>query len=124
MALKFRTKLYAIVAVNALILISLVAVSALIAGRVNDRLTEILDRTARGLQDAVAAADADQLAAAEQHHRAFLDDISGAAGGITVGQIAALRLAAEDYWMTAVDVSRRLIAGESGEAMLAPMRAM
>src|SRR5207237_10737287 len=76
------------------------------------------------LQDAVAAHDADALAATHDLEVGLLEEIRTARGTITAGDATALRSAVEDYYAAAGDVSRRLLAGETGEALVDAMAAM
>src|SRR4051812_24899888 len=133
--ISFRVKLMAVVAVAAFSLIALVITSMLLTQQVDDRMQTIqrsympkvalrpvleaaFERIKRGLQDAVAASDADVLAATRAHKTAFVTDLSAAREAVDAAQAGALERAIDDYFTTAYDVSRRLIAGETGESIV------
>ncbi len=139
--LTFRAKLMAIVGVAAFAFVLLIIASGVIARRVERQLATIqdrylpkvvlqpeldaaLDRLRRGFQDAVAAHDADSLAATRQLKGRFLEQLGGAQDVLAPADGEALRLALEDYDATAFDVSRRLIADETGEALVDEMALM
>jgi signal transduction histidine kinase/DNA-binding response OmpR family regulator len=139
--LSFRAKLIAIVGTAAAALGILIAASTVISSRAEQELIKIqerhlprlqlgpqlqadFDRLKRGLQDAVAARDSEAIAGTGQTESAFLDDLEASVGAVTPGQIAALRAAMDDYYSAAVDVSRRLVAGETGERLVEAMSAM
>ncbi len=139
--LSFRAKLIAIVGTAAAALGILIAASTVISGRAEEALVNIqelhlprlqlgphlqgdFDRLKRGLQDAVAARDLDAIGATRHTELGFLEDLDRAVGVVTPGQAAALRVAMDDYYSAAVDVSRRLVAGETGERLVDAMSAM
>jgi signal transduction histidine kinase len=139
--LTVRSKPVAIVVVDAFALIVLVLASWLIEQRVDRQLQSIhdsylpriglrprLERTfeqvGRGLQDAATAGDADLLADADRSERTLLAQIAAAGDAIPPDDATALRAAVEAYYAAALDVSRRMIAGDSGEALLAAIEAM
>jgi CheY-like chemotaxis protein/signal transduction histidine kinase len=139
--LSFRTKLIAIVGTAAAALLVLIVASAAISQRTEQELAKIqerhlprlqlgpqlqadFERLKRGLQDAVAARDSDAIAATRAIETKFLVDLDGGGSAVTPGQIAALRGAMDDYYGAAVDVSRRLVAGETGERLVDAMTAM
>ena len=139
--LSFRAKLIAIVGTAAAALGILIAASMVISSRAEQELIKIqerylprlqlgpqlqadFDRLKRGLQDAVAARDPEAIAATRQTEVAFLEDLDAAVGAVTPGQAAAMRAAMDDYYSAAVDVSRRLVAGETGERLVDAMTAM
>jgi signal transduction histidine kinase/CheY-like chemotaxis protein len=139
--LSFRAKLIAIVGTAAAALGILIAASTVISSRAEQELVKIqehhlprlqlgpqlqsdFDRLKRGLQDAVAARDPEAIAATRQTEVGFLVDLDAAAAAVTPGQAAALRAAMDDYYSAAVDVSRRLVAGETGERLVDAMSAM
>jgi CheY-like chemotaxis protein/signal transduction histidine kinase len=141
MRLSFRAKLNAIVATAACALIALMVAGAITSSRMEDRLAEIqqrylpklelgpkleggFDRLRRALQDAVAARDLDAMNATAALEEKFLADLDASAPALTVGQIAAVRSVMADYYSAAVDVSRRLIGGETGERLVDAMAAM
>jgi signal transduction histidine kinase/DNA-binding response OmpR family regulator len=139
--LSLRGKLIAIVATAAAALIVLVAASLAISRRTEQELAQIqelhlpklrlgpqldgeFERLKRAFQDGVAAHDLDAINATRAIEDKFLDDLERARGALTPGQIAALHSAIDDYYVTALDVSRRLIAGETGERLVDGMGAM
>ncbi|HZL21191.1 MAG TPA: HAMP domain-containing protein, partial [Polyangia bacterium] len=141
MRLSFRTKLIAIVGTAATALLILIVASAAISNRTEQELAKIqerhlprlqlgpqlqadFERLKRGLQDAVAARDSDAIAATRAIEAKFLGDLDGGGSAVTPGQIASLRAAMDDYYGAAVDVSRRLVAGETGERLVDAMTAM
>ena len=88
------------------------------------RLGGQLERLQRAFQDAVAARDADALVATRADETRLLDELNAAVPALTVGQVVAVRGALDDYYQSALDVSRRLIAGETGERLVDAMSAM
>ncbi|HVY28958.1 MAG TPA: response regulator [Polyangiaceae bacterium] len=82
------------------------------------RLQTDFERLARALQDAVAAQDEAALEATAEQKAALFETIAGAGSAIEPASAAAIRWAVQDYYQTARDVSRRMIAGETGEAIL------
>jgi signal transduction histidine kinase/DNA-binding response OmpR family regulator len=84
--------------------------------RLRPELGAAFERLVRTIQNAAEAADMDLLAMATADRDAILRSIQGAGDAMTAGQIATLHLAMDDYYDAAVAVSRRLIAGDGGEA--------
>jgi PAS domain S-box-containing protein len=141
MRLTFRAKLLAIVGVAAAAFVLLIIASTLIARRVERQLAVIQERylpkvvlqpqldgafeqLKRGFQDAVAAHDPDALAATRPLASRFLAQLDAARDAVEPEDRAALRAALEDYNSAAFEVSRRLIADETGEAVVEAMAAM
>ncbi|HEY8924391.1 MAG TPA: response regulator [Polyangia bacterium] len=141
MGLTFRGKLIAIVAVAATAFLVLISTGAMLSNQVEGALLDVqqrylprmeigprlesrFEKLQRGLQDAVAAHDADALAATHDLETALLEEIAGARGVISAGEATVLRSAVEDYYATAFDVSRRLLAGETGEPLVDTMALM
>ena len=141
MRFTLRFKLFAIVAVAAVALIVLTvsselseqAVGAQVASirdtylpkiRLRPELATAFDRLTRTIQNAVEASDADLLAPATGERDTVLRLITETHDAMTVGQSAALRLAIDDYFDAAIAVSRRLIAGDGGEAVTAQVQEM
>ena len=141
MGLTFRGKLIAIVAVAAAAFLVLIATGAMLSSQVEEALLDVqqhylprmeigprlesrFEKLQRGLQDAVAAHDAEALAATHDLEVALLEEIVAARGVIAAGEVAVLRSAVEDYYTSAFDVSRRLLAGETGEPLVDAMAAM
>jgi CheY-like chemotaxis protein/signal transduction histidine kinase/HAMP domain-containing protein len=88
------------------------------------QLESEFDRLARRLQDAVAAQDiaaVEETLAARGHLFAL---IAGAGDALESHDAAAVRWTIQDYYDRAVAVSRRLIAGETGEAIVLDMARM
>jgi PAS domain S-box-containing protein len=141
MRLTFRAKLFAIVAIAALAFVLLIVVSGVLARRGDAQLAVIQrtyipkvvlqpeldgasERLRRGFQDAVAAHDLESLGATEKLKARFLEDLDAASGAVDAGDLRALRVAVEDYYGAAYGVSRRLIANETGEALVEAMGEM
>ena len=141
MRVALRGKLMAIVGVAALSSVLLIVVSTLISYRVERQLAAIqtaylpkvelgpqldstFERLRRGFQDAVGAHDAGALAATSSARDTFLAQLAAGHGAIDPGDEAALREALADYYAAAYDLSRRLIADETGEPILSAMSAM
>jgi signal transduction histidine kinase len=139
--LTVRSKLVAIVAVDAFALLVLVLASWLIERQVDRQLQNIQDtyvpriglrprlersfeQVNHSLQDAAASGDADLLAEAARSHEELLGQIAAAADAVPAAEIAALRAAIERYFTAALAVSRRMIAGESGEDLLTAIAEM
>ncbi|MFO0746697.1 MAG: response regulator [Myxococcota bacterium] len=141
MRLTLRTKLLAIVAIAGAAFTAVIVVSSLLSERVEHELTRmrqvylplvalgpkvenLFEHLSRAFQDSVAAHDLDALAAT----RGLADELLGevAAGGEAVepAKAEAARAAVQAYWEVAADVSRRLIAGETGEALVGAMSTM
>ena len=141
MQFSFRSKLTAIVGTAALAFIVLLISSATISNRTQQQLNEIekrylprlelgprletqFDHLQRGLQDAVAARDAETLESTRALKNALLDELAAARTIADPVQAAMLRNAIEDYYAAAYDVSRRILTGETGEALVRWMGAM
>ena len=136
-----RFKLFAIVAIAAIALIALTVSSGLsertvelqVGGirdtflpkiRLRPALTTAFEHLGRTIQNAVEAADADLLTATTVERDAVLRLVADTHDALTMGQSAALRLAIEDYFDSAIAASRRLIAGEGGESTATEVQAM
>jgi CheY-like chemotaxis protein/HAMP domain-containing protein len=133
--LTFRAKLLLILITAGLSLVSVIAGSALLGvqqardladveGRMIPRLefgprieTEF-DRLRQGMQDAVAAQDSAALEAADQGRLRLFELIAQAGPALDAAAAAQLRWAIQDYYKDAESVSRRLIAGETGELLV------
>jgi signal transduction histidine kinase/DNA-binding response OmpR family regulator len=83
-----------------------------------------LERIARGFQDAVAAQDLQRLEELHGLRDNLLADVASARELIGAQQVAPLRAALEDYFASAYDVSRRLLAEETGEELVESIAAM
>ncbi|HEX7668553.1 MAG TPA: response regulator, partial [Polyangiaceae bacterium] len=82
------------------------------------RLEAEFERLRQNLQDAVAAQDSAGLDAAAETKEKLFALVAGAGAALTPGQAAALRWGVQDYYQIAENVSRRLIAGETGETLV------
>ncbi|HVZ34561.1 MAG TPA: ATP-binding protein, partial [Polyangiaceae bacterium] len=78
----------------------------------------------RTLQDSVAARDADALEETRTQYAAFLQHLHAAHGALDATEASALESGFEDYYSSAREVSRRMIAGETGEGLVSAMRLM
>ncbi|HVR64618.1 MAG TPA: response regulator [Polyangia bacterium] len=141
MRLSFRNRLIAIVATAGLAFVALLVSSTRISNRTQDQLGEIESRylprlelgprlesqfehLQRGLQDAVAARDGDLLEATRATKDTLLGQLAAARDIADPVQSAMLRGAIEDYYAAAYDVSKRIIGGETGEALVRWMSSM
>ncbi len=141
MRLSFRAKLVAIVGTAAAALIILIVTGTAISSRTEGELAAIqnrhlprlrlgpqlqtdFERLKRGMQDAVAARDVEAVNATRATLDGFYADLQGAGTVVTPGQVAALRSAMDDYYVAAIDVSRRLVSGETGERIVDGMNEM
>jgi PAS domain S-box-containing protein len=139
--LSFRATLMTIVGVTALAFILLIVASGVVATRVEKQLSSIqnrylpkvvlrpelegaFDRLRRGFQDAVAAHDLEMLQATKAEKERFLQHLADARQSVDPEDDRALRQALDEYYSAAFDVSRRLIADETGEALVEAMSAM
>ncbi len=131
----FRAKLFAIFGAALLALISVLLVSAVMGVRQNRELDDVqgrlvprtelgprveaeFERLARGMQDAVAAQDSAALEATLERKVAIFELIGHAGAALEPPAAASLRWAIQDYYQTAHEVSRRMIAGEAGDDLL------
>jgi CheY-like chemotaxis protein/signal transduction histidine kinase len=141
MALTLRGKLRVIVGTATLAFLVIIVAGALTVKRTQHELRRIeavyvpkaelgpeleaqLERMQRGYQDAVQARDEDAFAASREAREAFIALLGRAGEAIDRAQVAALRTAVEDYDRAASDVSGRIVAGETGEPLVAAMGAM
>jgi len=131
----FRAKLFAIFGAALLALISVLVVSAVMGVRQNRELDDVqsrlvprtelgprveseFERLARSMQDAVAAQDPAALEATLERKAALFELIGHAGAALDPPAAASLRWAIQDYYLTAHDVSQRMIAGEAGDELL------
>jgi CheY-like chemotaxis protein/signal transduction histidine kinase len=131
----FRAKLFAIFGAALLALLSVLIVSAVMGVRQNHELDQVqgrlvprtelgprveaeFERLARGMQDAVAAQDLAALDATGDRKTALFELLAGASAAVDPAAAASVRWAVQDYYQTAYGVSRRMIAGESSDALL------
>jgi signal transduction histidine kinase/DNA-binding response OmpR family regulator/HAMP domain-containing protein len=141
MNLSFRAKLLGLVATAGFALAALVAASAIIAQRVEGHLEDIrkhylpkvglrpqlqgqFERIQRAFQDAVAASDGDKLAATADLKKELLQQLTASSDAVEPGLAASLEQAVEDFYAQALAVSRLLIAGQTGESVVAKMGEM
>jgi len=141
MQLSLRAKLFGLVAVAGAALLLMLATSTLSGHLVSRQLEDVQQRQLpklelgprletqfehlrRALQDAVAARDLDALAATRAEESATLEVLAEARAIVDPAQAQALRDAIDGYYAAAVEVSRRLITGETGEALVEAMSAM
>jgi signal transduction histidine kinase/CheY-like chemotaxis protein/HAMP domain-containing protein len=139
--LSFRAKLIAIVGSAALAFLVLIFASTITADRVDQQLTTIQDRYVprvelqpkletqfeklrRGFQDAVAAHDSDALEQTRDVLDVLLAELRAASSVVDPTQSEDLRKALIDYHAAAYDVSRRLLAAETGEQLVGAMASM
>ena len=134
MRFSFRSKLMLVVGATAVAFVLLIA-----SGRVMDReeerrlsdlqgrllpklelgplLDADLQALRRGIQDAVAAQDVDDLEQTRELLAAFSRRLDAASAALDPALVRSLAAAVEDYYRTAFALSRRLIAGETGEGV-------
>jgi PAS domain S-box-containing protein len=141
MRLTFREKLGAVVGTAGVAFLLLIGASAVIAARVERQLVTIrehylpkleleplltaqLERIGRAFQDAVAARDTEMLDTTGNLKDGLLEQLDSARNAVDPADAAALRSAVEDYYAAGSDVSRRLIAGETGEDLVEAMSLM
>jgi len=141
MRVSFRAKLLAIVGAAAVALLMLAVADAVITWQVESRITVLHQRylprvelgpklssdfvkLTRGLQDAVAARDTDALEATKELERAFVQHLEEARPALDAQDVTALRTGLEDYYQAAYDVSRRMVAGETGAAIVESVHGM
>ena len=141
MNLSFRSKLLTLVATAGFALAALVVSSSIIAGRVEKQIDDIrrhylpkvglrpqleaqFERMQRGFQDAVAASDSEKLARMVDLKKEFLQQLAASSGAVDPGLAASLEQAIEEFHTTAMALSRRLIAGETGEGLIIQMTEM
>src|SRR5262245_59383048 len=127
----FRLKLLLSAGATALAFALVIGVNAVISQQHSARLIDVeqrlvpklelgpelgtqFDQLRRSLQDAVAAQDAEALSLTKTRKERFLQTLESARGLVDPNQAAALRTAVEDYYQAAFDVSRRLVARETG----------
>jgi CheY-like chemotaxis protein/signal transduction histidine kinase len=92
--------------------------------RLAPELEAKFDRLRQELRDAVSAQDPAQLDSTALLKDQILVSLSQSAPVLGVVEAGQLRVALSDYYMTAESVSRRLIAGETGEALVRDLEGM
>jgi two-component system chemotaxis sensor kinase CheA len=135
MRLSFRAKLLVIVGATLLAVVLLMLVGAMTSKVVDQELTRIdgvylpmleigpqldsdMEHLRRAFQDAVASQDEDRLGEALQQKALFLERLARTRDMFPIGEVATVRDDVESYCRTADELSRRLIAGETGEAIV------
>src|SRR5450432_2337447 len=135
MRFTLRAKLLAIAGTIAFAFVLLIVANAAVSNRVTTELTHIregylpkveagpkLERSrealTRGFQDAVSARDADTLEATRQLKDQLLAELARSREALDPAAAEAARSAIEEYYLTAYELSKRLIAGETGEAVV------
>jgi PAS domain S-box-containing protein len=141
MRLTLRIKILSIGGISALAFVLLIVAGAATGRKVETELGAIqrrylplvelepqlngqFERVQRGFQDAVAAHDLDALRATRDLETTFIDLLAGASDAVDARSAASLKDAIGDYYASGSDVSRRLIGGETGEAMTDAIAAM
>ncbi|MFZ5891573.1 MAG: response regulator [Myxococcota bacterium] len=141
MSISFRAKLIAMLATALLAFCTVLVGSALIGERqaadladverrlipkleLGPRLEAQFERLTRSYQNAVSAQDSAGLETAWQLRNDLFESIRQSGAVLEPSAAAALQWAIQDYSTLANDVSRRLIAGETGEQLVDDMTQM
>ncbi|MGE0616668.1 MAG: ATP-binding protein [Bacteriovoracia bacterium] len=141
MKITIRAKLGIVVGTAALAFLVLIGTGLYLASRMDRELTQIQDRyipilelgprlqggyerVRRGLQDSVAAQDAEALESNRAIVETLVEEIRNAGSVVGPERAAELAAAMEGYYSDANAVSRRLIAGETGETLVDAMNTM
>lgn len=141
MKVSLRTKLLAIVASTALAFIVVLVTNRLVARDVEQQLQNVQDRQIpklelgpslqtdfaalkRSYQDAVAAHDRELLERSRELHDRILRTLERGRGVFDPKLTRELEVALDAYHEAALDVARRMLAGEAGEDMVDAMRGM
>ena len=141
LSLSLRAKLIAVVGIAAFAFLVLITASTLIGRQTEHELTTIqktllpkvelaprldaqFERLRRSLQDAVAAFDPEALARTSEVKDSLVEQLAAARQALDPTEVDKLRRAIDDYYGTALDVSRRLLAGETGESLVGAMGEM
>lgn len=82
------------------------------------RMEADFERLSRTMQDAVAAQDEAALESAESERLKLFEAIRAAESSLGPSAAAGLRWAINDYFVVAMDISRRMIAGETGVSLV------
>jgi signal transduction histidine kinase/HAMP domain-containing protein len=137
----FRVKLLLIVGSSLLALVAVILGSTLSGLRQSRDLVNVEERMVprlllgpqlesefeklgRRMQDAVAAQDGTALEETNSGRKRLFELITAAGSALEPHDAAAVRWKIQDYYDTALSVSRRLIAGETGETIVAEMTRM
>jgi len=132
---RFRNKLFLIAGASVFAVLLLIAVGIVTGARVDQQIGSIearyvpmlelgpqvesaFDRVRRQMQDAVAAQDKESLAATQIAKARLMALLDEARPIMTGSDATAVRIAVEEYYATALAVSSRLIAGETGEPIV------
>ena len=130
-----------LVAAAAFALVALIATGALVAARVDHQLSLIqrryvpklelgpkleanFEQLGRSLQDAVAAQDAAALSDSAVLKGTLSSQLTEAENTLDAVDVALARNAIDEYYVLALAVSRRLLAGETGEELVGSMTTM
>jgi signal transduction histidine kinase len=141
MRLTFRAKLTALVGIAAVALLLVIVVGSTAARRVQAQLEAVqqyylprvelgptlegdFEQLRRSFQDAVAARDKDALASTVELKSTLLRTLDQVQGAVAPAEVSELKTAIEDYYAAAHDVSERLIADETGEALIGAIAGM
>jgi CheY-like chemotaxis protein len=141
MRVTFRTKLVLVAGTAAVAILGVLVGSAILAisqtadldyveGRLvpkvelDPKLRGGFDQLRQNLQDAVAAQDVAGLEAASRKKAELIGMIDEAGPVLEPGKALELRLSLEEYHETAQSISRRMIAGETGEKIIDDMALM
>jgi CheY-like chemotaxis protein/signal transduction histidine kinase/HAMP domain-containing protein len=139
--LSFRTKLLSIVAATTLAFVCVLAMQAWLGYRQTQSLEDVESRMVpklelgprleaqfqglrQSMQDAVAAQDSAALDDSIRLRNELIGTISSAGSALTPAEAAQLRHAVTTYHEAAYGVSRRLLRGEGGEALVDALSAM
>jgi len=89
-------------------------------------LERMLESLQRGMQDAVAAQDVNNLAEADNLRQAFVARLDDERDNpvIDVSELDSINEALDDYYQVARETSMRMILGEAGEGMVASLESM
>jgi phosphoglycerate-specific signal transduction histidine kinase len=138
MRISFRSKLLAVVATATLAIVALVLTSTVISRRVEGHLGDIqrrylpkvglrpqleaqFERIQRGFQDAVAANDSELLARTAGLKQQFLQRLAASSDAVDPVLARALAHAIEEFHAAGQALTTRLIAGQTGEALVIEM---
>jgi signal transduction histidine kinase/DNA-binding response OmpR family regulator len=133
--LKFRTKLLLLVGGFGLSLLLLIALDALTAEQEEAELERmearylpllelapetnaLMERLRRAFQDAAAAADDSQLTQAQEAHDRLIARLEQARSVLPQAEVSVVEIRIDRYYDAALSITRRMIAGETGEALL------
>ena len=141
MRLSLRGKLWVIIGATAFTFVLMIVASDLISRRIEGELATVegrllpkvelgprleadFERMRRAMQDAVAASDSEALAATRDLKDGLMQDLAAGRDAVDRNEASKLVRAVDDYYRTAIDVSRRLLSAETGESLVAAMADM